>query len=475
MAARFEALNRLWGAVRESSHDFRASTDIFPGFDIQKVSDSLDLVANGQANGAQNRPSKSARAPDEVEQRIIAKIEEEKRTSYQVLEDQFHTFADRLRNLDFEGQFGLIRQANITSLSDFKAEVTMGEDELHGLRRDLKIAEDELTHFKEIHGLKRAAKETASSHIFLKVSFLVFLLLFETVVNGLFLAEGSQQGLVGGVVEALAFASLNVGVAVLLAIFVVRNIVKRSWLSKLAGLIGVGVYVAAAVAINLALAHYRELSEIAFSDVGREVITRLKNQPFGLEDVKSWTLFGVGLLFSVGALVDSYYLTDPYPGFSSTQKRVRLARQYYIERKKELVDGLKDVRDEYNEKVDLIIRDLSQRRAEHQAIIAHRARNADLFREHQNQLERSANTLLTIYRDANRAARSEPEPKYFATSYKMDRLKPTEIVAEWNDKDLAERIAQAQEELTRQMEKIGEEFSIAANRYRQLDTLFPEA
>lgn len=474
MAARFEALNRLWGAVRESSHDFRASTDIFPGFDIQKVSDSLDLVANGQANGAQNRPSKSARAPDEVEQRIIAKIEEEKKTSYQVLEDQFHTFADRLRNLDFEGQFGLIRQANITSLSDFKAEVTMGEDELHGLRRDLKIAEDELTHFKEIHGLKRAAKETASSHIFLKVSFLVFLLLFETVVNGLFLAEGSQQGLVGGVVEALAFASLNVGVAVLLAIFVVRNIVKRSWLSKLAGLIGVGVYVAAAVAINLALAHYRELSEIAFSDVGREVITRLKNQPFGLEDVKSWTLFGVGLLFSVGALVDSYYLTDPYPGFSSTQKRVRLARQHYIERKKELVDGLKDVRDEYNEKVDLIIRDLSQRRAEHQAIIAHRARNADLFREHQNQLERSANTLLTIYRDANRAARSEPEPKYFATSYKMDRLKPTEIVAEWNDKDLAERIAQAQEELTRQMEKIGEEFSTAANRYRQLDSLFPE-
>lgn len=131
MAARFEALNRLWGSVRASNHDFRASTDIFPVFDIQKVSDSLDLARNGQANGAQNRPAKSARALDEIEQRIVAKVEEEKKASYQVLEDQFHTFADRLRNLDFEGQFGLIRQANITSLSDFKAEVTMGEDELH--------------------------------------------------------------------------------------------------------------------------------------------------------------------------------------------------------------------------------------------------------------------------------------------------------------------------------------------------------
>jgi len=436
---------------------------------------SLDLPGRGQANGARNHPAKSARALDDVEQLIIAKAEEEKKTSYQVVEDHFQTFADRLRNLAFDGQFSLIRQANITSLSDFKAEVTMGEDELHGLRRDLKTAEDELSNFKETHGLKRAAKETASSHLFLKVSLLIFILLFETIVNGVFLAQGSSQGLVGGVVEAFAFAFLNVGMAVALALLVVRIMLKRSWVSKLIGLAGACAYVFVAVAINLALAHYRELSEAAFSDVGREVIARLKAQPFGLEDVKSWTLFGVGLLFSVGAFVDGYYMTDPYPGFSSTQKRVRHAREHYIDRKQELIDGLKDVRDEYNEKVDLIIRDLSHRRAEHQAIIAHRARTSDLFRDHLNQLERSANTLLTVYRDANRAARTEPEPKHFSIPYKMDRLTPTEIVGDWNDKELAERIRQAQEELTEQMKKIGEEFSAAVDRYSQLDNLFPEA
>lgn len=474
MAARFEALNRLWTTVRESSHDFRASTDIFPVFDTQKVSESLDLAGKGRKNGGENRPAKSARTLDEVEQQIVAKVEEEKKTSYQVLEDQFNTFGERLRSLDFEGQFSLIRQASITSLSDFKAEVTIGEDELHGLRKDMKTAEDELAHFKETHGLKRAAKETASSHMFLKISFLIFIIVFETIVNGIFLAKGSEQGLVGGVVEAFTFAVLNVGLAFVLAVFVVRNMVKRSWISKFVGLIGAGVYLVGAIGINLALAHYREISEAGFTDVGRAVISQLKTQPFGLEDIKSWTLFGVGLLFSISALVDGYYMTDPYPGFSSTQKRFREARQQYVDRKQELIEELKDVRNDYNEKVDLIIRDLSQRRAEHQAIIAHRARNADLFREHQNQLERSANTLLSIYRDANRAARTQPEPKYFLGPYKMDRLKPTQATEEWNDKELAERIRRAQEELTEQMKKIGEEFASAVDRYTQLDILFPE-
>jgi hypothetical protein len=475
MAARFEALNRLWMTVRESNHDFRASTDIFPIFDTQKVSESLDLVGEGAKNGAQNRPVKSARTLDEVEQQIIAKAEEEKKASYQVLEDQFQTFGERLRSLDFEGQFSLIRQASITSLSDFKAEVTIGEDELHGLRKDMKTAEDELNHFKETHGLKRAAKETTSSYMFLKISVLIFIVLFETIVNGVFLARGSAQGLVGGVVEAFTFAVLNVGLAFVLAVLMVRNMVKRSWFSKFIGLVGACIYVVGAIGINLALAHYRELSEAAFSDVGRAVISQLKTEPFGLEDIKSWTLFGIGLLFSIGALVDGYYMTDPYPGFSSTQKRFREARQQYVERKQDLIEELKDVRDEYNEKVDLIIRDLSQRRAEHQAIIAHRARNTDLFREHQNQLERSANSLLSIYRDANRAARTDPEPKYFLRPYKMDRLKPAQAAEEWNDKDLAERIRQAQEELTDQMKRIGEEFNSAVDRYTQLDILFPEA
>lgn len=476
MAARFEALNRLLKKALEGHHDFKASTDIFPLLDTEKVSSSLELVELGEGNGKANKPPQSARVLDEIEQRVIARVDEEKKTSYQVIEDQFQTFEDRLRNLDFEGQFGLIRQANYTSLSDFKAEVTLGQSQLHGPRRDLQDVEKELEFFKTKHGLNRAAKISSPGMMFFKISVLIFLLLLETTLNGLFLAKGSEQGILGGVTLALTFAALNIGWALLLSFFAVRLLVHRSVFLKMLGFIGLAAYVCLAVTINLGLAHYREVSDTAFGDAGREVMSRLVRQPFDLADINSWVLFGLGLLFSVIAFIDGCVLVDPYPGFSNVQKRVKRAREEYVNQVEALIDNLKSIRDEHNEKVELIIRDLSQRRQESQAIIAHRTRVAGLFKEHQNQLERIANALLLIYREANRRTRTEPEPKYFVSPYKLDRINPNlQSIGEWNDKLLAERIKTAQEELSEQMRLIGQEFEDAVSRYRQLDDLFPGA
>lgn len=310
----FEALNRLWEGVRESSHDFRASTDIFPSLDIDKTSSTLDLRAKGAENGKLNRPAPNAASPDEVEQRTVSRIEEEKAASYQVLEDQFQTFEGRLRNLDFEGQFGLIRQANASSVSDFKAEVASGVDELHGLRRDLKAAEDEMSSFKAKHNLDRAAKVSTAAAQAFKIALIVFLVLFEMIMNGSFLAKGSEQGIVGGVTEAIAFAILNIGSALLFSVYCVRFLVHRSLFFKLLGFCGLVAYISIALGINLALAHYREVSSTVLSGAGAQVISRLGNAPLELAELNSWMLFAVGLLFSILAFIDGCYLTDPYPG-----------------------------------------------------------------------------------------------------------------------------------------------------------------
>ncbi|MDP9630319.1 UNVERIFIED_ORG: hypothetical protein J2W85_002393 [Ensifer adhaerens] len=476
MAARFEALNRLWESVRETNHDFRTTTDIFPTFDIEKVSRTLELPERGTENGTTNRPVKSARALDEVEQRIVARIEEEKKTSYQLLEDQFHAFSDRLRNLDFEGQFGTIRQANATSVSDFKAEAEGGVDQLHGLRRDLTTAEDEMSKFKQGHGLDRAAKVTSGAMWSLKVSLIVFLLLLETGLNGTFLAKGSEQGLLGGVTEAFTFAVLNIGSALLFAFFSVRFMLHRNLFLKFLGSVGLIAYLGIAVLINLALAHYREAAATILTGASKEVMENMWASPLGLNDLSSWTLFGIGLLFSVIAFIDGCSMTDPYPGFAGVQKRLNAAREAYVDRRADLIDDLRDVRDQHNQKVEQIIRDLSARRMEARAIIQHRARCVGLFTEHQNQLERSANQLLTIYRETNRAVRTEPAPKYFTAAYKMERLTPLQQFAEeWNDDDLAARITTATEELSQQMLKIAAEFENAIDRYRKLDIIVPES
>ena len=99
-----------------------------------------------------------------------------------------------------------------------------------------------------------------------------------------------------------------------------------------------------------------------------------------------------------------------------------------------------------------------------------------LFAEYQSHLERTANSVLTAYREANRAARTDAEPQYFAAAYKLERITPVIKTSEdWDDRVLTERIQLAQAELSDQISKIGAAFEAAVAQYHKLDNLFPEA
>lgn len=475
MAGRFEALNRLWETVRQSNHDFRATTDTFPILDPESVSRTLELAERGSQNGADNLPDKTAKAIDDVEQRVVATVEEEKKKSHQVLEDEMQRYSERLRGLDFAGQFLMIRKSNAVTLSDFKADVSTGLDELHVLRRKLVGLENEVTKFKKRHKLDRTARVTSGPSWFLRIAFLAFLIAVEMIINGNFLAEGSEKGLVGGTLEAFIFASLNIGWAVLLAFITVRFLVHRLFVTRVLGYCLIGFYGFIAGVINFGVAHFRETAAVNWDAAQAEVVQRMLNSPFGLTEMKSWVLLGLGLMFSVGAFIDAASMSDPYHGFSDVQKRLDKAQDGYIGRKQDLINLLRETRDDHNSKVEDIVRDLSDRRQEAQAIIGSRTRLAALFVEHQNLLERIANSLLTTYREANRKARTTPEPKYFLTPYKMERINAVhQFNSEFNDNELAESIKEAQASLSAQMDKIGGAFEEAVELYRNLDNIISE-
>ncbi|MCD2183664.1 hypothetical protein [Rhizobium sp. GN54] len=475
MTKRFEALNRLIESVRESSHDFRITTDPFPPLDSEKLAKTMELAKKGADNGTDNKPVPTSKALDDVEVAIVTKVETERDDSYQVLEDQLHTYATRMRNLDFDGHFGRIRQANISSLTDFKADVAGGRDELYGLRRSLREADEELADFKKDNGLKRVAQTKSQFATMLKWLVIVALLLGETIVNGIYLAKGSDQGLVGGVGIAFGFAFANVIGTTVLAWKLVPYVVHRSFFKKMGGLIGILLWLCLAIGLNLAMAHYREASATTATEIGAAVMTRLRTDPLFLRDIDSWILFGTGFIASAVALFDVLSIRDIYPGYGGVHTRYVAARDNYVHHKLELIDNLKDIRDEHNEKVDAIIRDLTIRRRECASIIENRARIVRLFNDQQDRLEEVSRKLLTIYREANRQTRTKPEPKYFAMQYKLERRQPViETGDDWNDKDLAARIKTAEEDLAEQMRQIGHEFESAVTAYHQLDNLFPE-
>jgi hypothetical protein len=185
-------------------------------------------------------------------------------------------------------------------------------------------------------------------------------------------------------------------------------------------------------------------------------------------------LFVLGILYSLVAFIDGLNLRDTYPQFSRVDKALRKARDTYAERRRINIESLQDVRGEYEDALTDARGDLSRQRVQHDDIVSHRARLLALFNEHQTQLERAANALLSAYRAANIAARSSPAPNHFTQPYLLSRLQvQVSHQGELEAGRLQEEIKSAQADLDKLSQELGKHFTEALQVYRDLDKIAP--
>jgi hypothetical protein len=470
------AIARLLSLLGQPQHSYRPSTEIFLDLNVNRVADNLHLAIDGSRRGEENRPTTDAETFDDIEHQVVELIETHKQDAHSIYLEHLHIYDERLTALNFEERFAIIQQAAPESVGEFRAEAALGRDELFSLRRRLYDSEQERDDFRRRHRLARPARLSSQGKTLLKVGILAVLFVIEVVVNGNFLAKSNVQGLLGGAVQAVSFAALNIIASFLWGLVPIRLINRRNFFLKLIGLLsGIG-YLAFAIALNLTLAHLREMPPTVNGDVGQEVMTQLLNAPLVLNDIISWVFFGIGLIFSLIAMTDGLLFTDPYFGYASLEQRCNEARAQYTEGKAELIERLREIRDAASEAMNGAARDLSVRRGEFDSIIQARGRLTQRFSEHQNHIERSCRALLAIYREANRKARTTPAPSYFAKPYAMDR-----IVYVGSDRDetardqLRQSILETQDILNRQIQAIHEAFDQAVRSYREIDDLIPES
>lgn len=469
------SLSRLLEGLRREPHDYKASLQVFPDLSVDKIAAELELGRKGSERGARNEPASQSASLDEIELRVIERIESERKSAHATLLDELDAYSQRLNALDFEGRFAAIRQAAPEAIGSLRTEVANGRNELNLMRRHLRDLEVEKSVFQKRHGLDRTARASTTGTLVLKVGIILVLLLVETVLNGVFLSKGSELGLLGGTVEALTFAALNILVSFGLGRFGAPEILHRNWLRKLFGVMAIGAFLAFVVVLNLGLAHYREMAGTILDDAGREVMKRVVAQPFGLTDLKSWLFFALGVTFGVIAFLDGVKFDDPYPGYGDLQRRLTKAHDDYIERVRVLVEELDEIRVETNDALEEAGRDLSMRRTEFDRMLESRRRLISLFKSHQGQLERVCNALLGIYREANREARTTPAPKRFATKYTIQKIEePAELVSKTDRDRLRATIIAAQEELIGHAKSVNEEFEKAAAEYRLIDAIVDE-
>jgi hypothetical protein len=471
------AIARIRALLRQPTHHYRPATTIFLDLNVDRIADEMQLAARGTERGAQNRPTNDAQTLDDVEHQIVERIEAHKQDSHTIYLDHLHTYDERVTALSFEERFATIQQAAPEAVGDFRAEATVGRDELFVLRRRLNESEIERERFRARHRIERPARLASPGKIILKVGVLAILFITEVVINGSFLAKANVGGLLGGAAQAVTFAALNILASFFWGMVLIRLINRRNFFLKLIGLLSFLAYLAFAIALNLTLSHLREIPPaVAVSgDVGEVVLHRLLTAPDALTDINSWVFFSIGLIFSLIAMADGLMFFDPYMGYAGLERRWVEATKQFASARSELIERLRDIREDATEVMNEAARDLSVRRSEYDSLLQGRGRLAQRFSQHQNQVEQAGRALLEIYREANRRARATPAPDYFAKAYAMDR-----IVYGGGDPDpsarenLRKMIAATQELLTGQIKAIHEAFDGAVRTYREIDELLPE-
>lgn len=471
------AIARIRALLNQPTHSYRPATTIFLDLNVDRVAEELQLVPRGTERGTQNRPTADAQTFDDVEHQVVERIEAHKQDAHAIYLDQLHTYDERITALSFEERFATIQQAAPEAVGDFRAEATVGRDELFVLRRRLNETEIERERFRARHRIERPARLASPGKVVLKIGVLAILFIIEVVINGSFLAKANVGGLLGGAAQAVTFAALNIIASFFWGMVLIRLVNRRNYFLKLIGLLSFLAYLVFAVALNLTLSHLREIppSVSVSGDVGQEVLHRLLIAPYALTDVNSWVFFSIGLIFSLIAMADGLLFFDPYIGYAGLERRWIDATRQFANARSELIERLRDIREDATETMNEAARDLSVRRSEFDSLLQGRGRLAQRFSQHQNQIEQASRALLEIYREANRRARSVPAPDYFAKAYTMERISYTGAEPDSSAREtLRQMIADTQQLLSQQIKAIHDAFDNAVRTYREIDELLPE-
>jgi len=395
----------------------------FQPVDTEALSVKWALRAKGEADGRRNQPPASAAEPSATEALIIKEIEAERERCAQDAAAHLKAQNDALAQLETAMDIAALRHTADEARSTFEKIKSEWEGEILRLLRAAREAREEYESFRTRHGLARPARQPR--HRGLGLALLAFFVTIESALNGLFFAEGAEAGLLGGTAVALSVSVVNVVLlGAVLGFFPARWANHRNIAIKSAGMLLVVLGIVAILIVNAFIAHYRDAYErLGDAVVLRDVWAQLVAAPADLVRLQSWLLFLLGLGFAGLGFAKGYRLDDPYPGYGLIDRRRDEAETTYRYNRQLRIDEATAARDRAIEAIAQGIERLRGAAAQRDQILTARASWVAKVEAHETHLQRAATVLLTIYRDANRAHRTEPAPAHFDRAFAFrDRI-----------------------------------------------------
>jgi len=324
-------------------------------------------------------------------------------------------------------------------------------------KRSQLLREAELNAFKLSNSLYHPA--TYPSDMAKHISWVVFILAIETIVNATFFAGANS--LIFGAIVALAVAAVNLGVAFIGGIFfrgknsIITSTEFQGWL-----ICSISWFII--IVLNLLTACVRSASaELLAKELGKDpVVAILTNQTqafelakqniagimqgnFPFSDLSGLILLFVGLLAAIIGMWKGYAADDPYPKYGALTRSSVEANKKYKEQEASLKSDAQNVADQpIREIVDArqTINSLKQQ------IGVIRKDSTDLKNDwHQRlaQLTHEFDAIVDVYRKSVKAVKPNPPPSYFDERV----LLPENNSINSNLTDLESQISNAQSEI----------------------------
>ncbi len=385
----------------------------------ERLFEEFAIEGKAVQSGAKELPSSQAATPDGNEREIQNYFEQRMAALNKIANEGLSRRNTSITDTHLQDERAAI--ANQTSHTKLEIESLTSREfrDLLALKQERDELEDEYRRFRVDHKLGRMPHYPDSQ--LLNFAIILVFWLVESAGNGYFFAEGSELGLLGGVVQAVIIAAINIATAFFIMGALLRYKNHAFWWKRLSAYLMLAIYAAAVVAFNLLVAHYRDLFALNPEGAGHEALQRFKADPLALADINSWMLFCMGLLFSMFALLDGYKRDDPYPGYGKLHRRLRGSYDNYEEQRDEVIEQIESIRRQFLERLE----DMKQAVAMKHTRLVHLVEEKQAFIAEYHHgianLLTCANALIHRYRDINRAHRRTPSPAYFKSEWKPKR------------------------------------------------------
>lgn len=451
---------------------------------FQRAVSDLDVDKKARDAGVKNQPPSDQTDPDANEREIVGYFTQRLREQRNQCEAALSKHALDRTAITSKVDVSQTRSSLSSIYNAIEPDLAQKEQIHKPILEQAKRLEETslryLRHFQQEHSLQNREPDPYPDpvwHFSLVAAFAVV----EWIALSIFYAEGSDFGLLGGIIIAMGLSLINIGLAVF-AGALLRYVNHKSLGRKILALIGVSILILLFLLATGFAAHYRTAVHDLASDnqqqptsqsvpnpsaitiplkensdqwrASKLAYEKFQEQGFMFHDAFSWFLIILAILFGIIACWKGYGIDDRYPGYGPITRRFEEHRAAYQHQKKsytDIVDGifLKAGADQQS-LLQNVRRDIQY----FQDLSSKSETATSEYAKFAQQVAQACNDVIFRYRERNRHVATGAPPNYFALHVHLDPtlLKAPDALKE-SERRLQIEYANAIREFTELVEK----------------------